>query len=98
MTKNDLINAVAKRTGLKKTDIDLIINVSIDETKKSIAKNEPVYLRGFGTFTAKHRKEKTARNISAGTQVIVPETAVPHFKPCNAFKVEVHECFTQKIY
>lgn len=98
MTKNDLIDAVAKRTGLKKTDIDLVINVAIDETKKSIAKNESVYLRGFGTLTAKHRKEKTARNISAGIQVIVPETAVPHFKPCKAFKAQVHKSFTQKIY
>ena len=98
MTKNDLINAVAKRTGVTKTDIDLVINAAIDEVKTSIKENEPVYLRGFGTFTAKHRKEKPARNMSTGTQMIVPETAVPHFKPCNAFKAEVHECFTEKIY
>jgi DNA-binding protein HU-beta len=45
-----------------------------------------VYLRGFGTFHLKRRAEKTARNISKNTTVIVPAHDIPAFKPSNEFK------------
>lgn len=41
---------------------------------------EEVYLRGFGSFIIKHRAEKTARNISRNTTVIVPAHNIPAFK------------------
>jgi DNA-binding protein HU-beta len=44
-----------------------------------------IYLRGFGSFIVKKRKTKVARNISAGTQVIIPEHYIPFFKPCKRF-------------
>lgn len=44
------------------------------------------YLRGLGSFILKHRAEKTARNISKNTTVIVPAHNIPFFKPSDAFK------------
>ena len=44
-----------------------------------------VYLRGFGTFEIKHRAEKTARNISKNTTVIIPAHNIPAFKPSKEF-------------
>ena len=44
-----------------------------------------VYLRGFGSFIIKHRAEKTARNISRNTTIIVPAHNIPAFKPSKAF-------------
>ena len=41
---------------------------------------------GFGTFAVKTRAQKAARNITANTTVIIPETKVPAFKPCDDFK------------
>ena len=54
--------------------------------KDSMANGENVYLRGFGTFELKQRAEKTARNISKNTTIIVPAHAIPAFKPCPEFK------------
>ena len=48
-----------------------------------------VYLRGFGSFIIKHRAEKTARNISKNTTIIVPEHNIPAFKPAKTFAVNV---------
>lgn len=57
--------------------------------KNSLEKEEPVYLRGFGSFVIKHRAEKTARNISRNTTMIVPAHNIPAFKPAKKFMSEV---------
>ena len=57
--------------------------------KDSMAHGENVYLRGFGSFTVKTRKEKTARNISKNTTIRIPEHKVPAFKPAKIFLEEV---------
>ena len=67
MTKADIINNIAEKTGLPKKDIAIAVEAFMGEIRDCIAKDkEPVFLRGFGTFTIKHRAKKTARNISSG--------------------------------
>jgi DNA-binding protein HU-beta len=46
---------------------------------------ENVYLRGFGSFVIKKRAEKTGRDISKNTTLIIPEHFVPTFKPAKNF-------------
>ena len=53
--------------------------------KGSLAKNENVYLRGFGSFIVKERAEKTARNISKQETITIPAHKIPAFKPCKTF-------------
>ncbi|HOT59971.1 MAG TPA: HU family DNA-binding protein [Spirochaetales bacterium] len=48
-----------------------------------------MYLRGFGSFIIKHRAEKTARNISKNTTMIVPAHNIPAFKPAKEFMEKV---------
>jgi DNA-binding protein HU-beta len=48
-----------------------------------------VYLRGFGSFIIKTRSQKTARNISKGTTIIIPEHRIPAFKPAKVFMEQV---------
>lgn len=57
--------------------------------KDSLAHGENVYLRGFGSFIVKERKDKTARDISKNTTIIIPTHNIPAFKPAEAFKEEV---------
>lgn len=54
-----------------------------------VAHWENVYLRGLGSFIVKQRAEKTARNISKNTTLIVPAHNIPAFKPVDAIKEEV---------
>jgi DNA-binding protein HU-beta len=44
-----------------------------------------VYLRGFGSFIIKKRAEKTGRNISKNTTIIIPAHNIPAFKPAKTF-------------
>ena len=89
MTKAELTSKVAKSTGLDPQDVIQVIEGIMETIKGSLAKGDNVYLRGFGTFQLKKRAEKTARNISKNTAVIVPEHNIPFFKPCEEFKDDV---------
>ena len=42
-------------------------------------------LEGFGSFIVKERAEKTGRNISKNTTIIIPAHNIPSFKPAKVF-------------
>lgn len=85
MTKADIVNQISQSTGVDKTTVLSSIEAFMDIVKDSLAKDENVYLRGFGSFIVKKRAEKTARNISKNTTVIIPACNVPAFKPAKDF-------------
>ena len=85
MTKQDLISSVSKNTGIEKIAVEKTIAALMETVRVSMTKNKNIYLRGFGTFLVKKRANKTARNISKNTTVIIPEHFVPTFKPAKEF-------------
>jgi DNA-binding protein HU-beta len=85
MTKADLVNEVARETGVDKATIQGILDSAMSSIKKSIAEEEAVFLRGFGTFNFKVRKEKLARNISKNTTLVIDAHDIPAFKPAKSF-------------
>ena len=89
MTKAEIVNEVAKQTGMDKTEIQKVIESFMECIKDSLAKGEPVYLRGFGSFIIKHRAEKAARNITRNTTITIPEHNIPAFKPAKTFFEDV---------
>ncbi len=89
MTKADIVNEISRSTGLDKAAVLATVEKFMDVVKDSMAHGENVYLRGFGSFIVKTRKEKTARNISKNTTIIIPEHKIPAFKPAKTFLEEV---------
>lgn len=85
MTKADIVNEIAKATGLEKIAVQNVVEGFMDCVKDSLAKDENVYLRGFGSFIVKKRAKKTARNISKNTTIVIPEHFIPAFKPAKVF-------------
>ncbi|MBN2765761.1 MAG: integration host factor subunit beta [Bacteroidales bacterium] len=85
MTKADIVNEIAKNTGIDKATVLTTVEAFMETVKDSLAKNENVYLRGFGSFVIKQRAEKTARNISKNTTIIIPAHNIPSFKPAKTF-------------
>ena len=84
MTKADI-----KTTGIDKSAVLSVVERFMTVVKDNLAHGENVYLRGFGSFIVKTRAEKTARNISENTTLIIPAHNIPAFKPANSFKDEV---------
>lgn len=89
MTKADIVKEISRSTGLDKAAVLQTVEKFMDVVKDSMAHGNNVYLRGFGSFVIKTRKEKTARNISKNTSIIIPEHKVPTFKPSRVFLDEV---------
>ena len=91
MTKAEVVNKIAHKTGIEKIAIMTIVEEFMNTVKGSLTDGENVYLRGFGSFIIKRRAEKTGRNISKNPSVIVPAHNIPAFKPAKTFLVEVKD-------
>ena len=89
MTKAELVSKISEKTGVEKLTTLAIIESLMNEIKDSISANEAVFLRGFGTFKAKKRAEKTGRNIKKNTTIIIPAHHIPAFKPAKVFAEDV---------
>lgn len=86
MTKADIINEISETTGLPKKDVSVAVESFMEVVKKHMCDKENVYLRGFGSFIIKHRAQKTARNISKNTTLIIDAHDFPGFKPAKSFQ------------
>jgi DNA-binding protein HU-beta len=89
MTKAEIVVAISDKIGVEKVDVHAVIESFMKEVKGSLSNGETVFLRGFGSFAVKHRAEKTGRNISKNTTIIIPAHDVPAFKPSKVFVEQV---------
>lgn len=89
MTKAEIVSEIAAKTGLEKQVVLTVVESMMDTIKTSMINGNDVFLRGFGSFIIKHRAEKTARNISKNTTIIIPAHNIPAFKPAKEFLEKV---------
>lgn len=85
MTKAELSKQIAIQTGLQIKEVTNVLESFFSIVKSQVINNDSVTLRGFGSFRMRHRKEKIARNISKGTEVVIPAKDVPSFRPSKQF-------------
>jgi DNA-binding protein HU-beta len=86
MTKAEIIDKIAEETGLAKKDVAISVEAFMESIREVLAEEkENVYLRGFGTFLVKRRAQKTARNISKNTTMVIDAHDFPSFKPSKSF-------------
>jgi DNA-binding protein HU-beta len=89
MTKAEIVADIANKTGIEKVAVQASVEAFMEAVKGSLNNGENVYLRGFGSFTVKKRAQKTGRNISKNTTIIIPEHFIPSFKPAKTFVNDV---------
>lgn len=89
MTKAEIVAEIANKTNIEKLVVQQTVEAFMEAVKDSLVSGENVYLRGFGSFTTKRRAEKTGRNISKNTTIIIPAHNIPAFKPSKTFVNEV---------
>jgi DNA-binding protein HU-beta len=85
VTKADIINEIAEKTGVDKADVTASVEAFFSVVKNSMSNGNNIYIRGFGSFINKKRKKKIARNISRNTALVIDEHYVPAFKPAKIF-------------
>ena len=97
MTKAEVILEISQKTGIDKTDVSASLEGFFAVVKNSLASGENVYIRGFGSFIIKHRKEKVGRIISKNESIVIPAHYVPSFKPAKVFVEKVKAATEEKI-
>jgi len=85
MTKAEIVANISDKSGIEKADVLRVVEDLMKEVKGALESNKNVYLRGFGSFIVKERAEKTGRNISKNTTIIIPAHNIPSFKPAKVF-------------
>ncbi len=92
MIKSELIQKITERNPhLYQRDVERIVNTILDEIVRAMANDNRVELRGFGAFSVKHRKPRTARNPRTGEAVEVPGKKVPFFKAGKEMRERLNE-------
>jgi len=86
MTKEDIIEAVVKATGMTKKDAGEALNTILDEITKILSKGGEVTLTGFGTFRVGKRAARKGRNPKTGEEINIPASKSPKFKPGKSLK------------
>lgn len=86
MNKSQFVEAIAKETGLSKTDAAKTVNAYADVVKKALKKNDKVQLVGFGTFSVSKRAARQGINPATGEKIRIKAAKVPKFKAGAALK------------
>ena len=86
MTRSELAKVVAEKTDMTVKDADKAISATLEAIKAAVAEGDKVAFVGFGTFEARERGERTARNPRTGEQITIAASKVPAFKAGKAFK------------
>ncbi len=93
MNKAELIEAMAKKSGLSKKDAEAGLNAFVDVVKAELSNKKSdrkVQLVGFGTFEVAERKARSGRNPATGESIKIKASKSPKFKAGKALKDAVN--------
>ena len=90
MNKNDLVSAVASRTGMSKADSAKAVEGVFDAISGALSSGGDVRIVGFGTFSVANRKATTGRNPRTGQAIQIPASKQPKFKAGKGLKDAVN--------
>lgn len=80
MTKADIVEIIAEKTGFTAKDVKLMVEQFLEEVKNCLKESKHLEIRGFGTFKVKNHKARKARNPKTNQEVIVPAKKKAVFK------------------
>ncbi len=90
MIKSEMVQKIANANQhLSFKEVEQIVNVIFEEIVQALSRGDRVELRGFGTFSVKHRQPKKARNPGTGEIIYLDERYVPTFKPAKKMRLKV---------
>jgi DNA-binding protein HU-beta len=89
MNKADLVNLVAARTELTKTEVSLVVDAAIETIIDSVVEGKKVSILGFGSFEPRERSARQGLNPKTGDKIKIPAKRVPAFTAGKLFKDRV---------
>ncbi|MEX0417796.1 HU family DNA-binding protein [Bacillus sp. C30] len=90
MNKIELIQKVAIKTGLKRTQASLAVDSVLVSIQEALQNGDNVQLIGFGSFEVRERAAREGRNPTTGEALIIPAKKAPAFKAGKQLKEAVN--------
>lgn len=90
MNKTELVDSIAKKTGLTKKDSEAALNAFVESVTESLKKDDKVQLIGFGSFEVRKRAARKGRNPQTKEEIKIPASKAPVFKAGKALKTSVN--------
>lgn len=91
MNKGELVDQIAKKSGLSVKDATAALNAFMENVKETLGKGDSISLVGFGTFLVRQRAARTGRNPRTKEEVLIPAVKVPAFKAGKPLKEVVNK-------
>jgi len=91
MTKADIVDRIAKGTGLTKIETKAVVEGFMSTVQEAMKDGKRIELRGFGVFEVEHRAPRTGRNPQTNEPVPIDERYEPAFQPSRQFREAVDE-------
>ncbi|OGQ89079.1 MAG: integration host factor subunit beta [Deltaproteobacteria bacterium RIFOXYA12_FULL_58_15] len=92
MTKSGLIQAVTtKMPHLSARDVEIVVNTIFDSMTDALQGGSRIEIRGFGSFSVRHRRARQGRNPKTGESIAVPPKRVPFFTVGHELKQRVDD-------
>jgi DNA-binding protein HU-beta len=90
MTKAELLDAVAKRAGVTKSDAEKVLDGFFTEVVASGKKGDKVAWPGFGSFSTTKRAARQGVNPRTGEKVKIAASTAMKFTASSTLKAELN--------
>lgn len=84
MNKTDLVNEIAAKASLSKTDAKAALEATLESIAQALANEDKVQLIGFGTFSIQEKPAREGLNPRTKEKIQIPARKVVKFKPADA--------------
>lgn len=91
MNKAQLIEKIAQKSKLTKSDAEFFLDSTLEVISTAIARGDDVKIVGFGCFSKSKRQARIGRNPQTGKEVKIAEAFVPKFRPGKELKDSVNK-------
>ena len=86
MLKKELIDQVSMDLSLPKQDVNAALEIMLTTMSAALIEKRRIELRGFGSFSIRKRKERSAKNPKTGAIMDIPERKTVHFTMSRSLK------------
>ncbi len=90
MTLEELINAVARETGMTKANANKAVHAVLHAVQDALSRGERVAIAGFGVFEVAQRAARKGRNPRTGETIDIPPTKAVRFRPGKTLREAVN--------
>jgi DNA-binding protein HU-beta len=86
MTKDELIESVARTTRLPKKTVLTAVDLTFDHIARAIRKDKRFWVPGFGTFSVRRRRARAGYNPRTKSAMTIPAARTVGFRPAPELK------------